>query len=393
MPIFDQGYQHWEGKLSGHTLRWLPIARQGVRAQMKNRWARLVTLFALIPALLLAGFLILWGLIEQKSKLVAPLLPLFQGILSPQILADPKGFRTTIWTIAFQFFFSVQMTFAMILVLLIGPNLISQDLRFNAIPLYFSRPLRRLDYFVGKLGIIAVFLGAVAIVPAVIAYVLGVCFSLDPNVAVDTARIVGAAVLYGAIIVVSAGTLMLAFSSLSRNSRYVAIIWFGFWAISNGAAGSLVELFPMAGDNPRNNWCYLVSYTTNLERIGGALLDTRSAWDKIAKVVEGDQPAGPDSGYAGGPPPGPGMNAPGGPPVGGPERVEPARPPGPRRGARSEVRPRPPPRTPGQGPAEQVRALAGPSYPWYWSAGVLAGLFGLSLWILSLRVRSLDRLK
>ena len=31
MPIFDQGYQHWQGKLSGHAWRWLSITRQGVR--------------------------------------------------------------------------------------------------------------------------------------------------------------------------------------------------------------------------------------------------------------------------------------------------------------------------------------------------------------------------
>ena len=32
-------------------------------------------------------------------------------------------------------------------------------------------------------------------------------------------------------------------------------------------------------------------------------------------------------------------------------------------------------------------------YPWYWSAGVLAALFGLSVCILNYRVKSLDRLK
>ena len=35
----------------------------------------------------------------------------------------------------------------------------------------------------------------------------------------------------------------------------------------------------------------------------------------------------------------------------------------------------------------------GPQYPWYWSAGVLAAFFGLSICILNYRVRSLDRLK
>ena len=40
MPIFDQGYQHWQGPLSGHGWRWLAIARHGVRVQLKNRLLR-----------------------------------------------------------------------------------------------------------------------------------------------------------------------------------------------------------------------------------------------------------------------------------------------------------------------------------------------------------------
>ena len=35
----------------------------------------------------------------------------------------------------------------------------------------------------------------------------------------------------------------------------------------------------------------------------------------------------------------------------------------------------------------------GPQYPWYWSASVLAGLFGLSACVLHFQVKSLDRLK
>ena len=53
-------------------------------------------------------------------------------------------------------------------------------------PLYFSRPVRRIDYFAGKLGVIAVYLSAVMIVPVLLAYVLGVAFSLDPLVLRDT---------------------------------------------------------------------------------------------------------------------------------------------------------------------------------------------------------------
>src|SRR5207248_4965844 len=74
MPIFDQGYQHWKGTLSGHATRWLTITRHGVRAQMKNRWTRLVLLFAWFPAILLVVALVVWGLVEQQSPLITPVL-------------------------------------------------------------------------------------------------------------------------------------------------------------------------------------------------------------------------------------------------------------------------------------------------------------------------------
>jgi ABC-2 type transport system ATP-binding protein len=171
MPIFDQGYQHWQGRLSGHAWRWLAVTRQGVRAQMKNRFTRLVVLFALLPAIALAMMLIAWGLLEQQAEFIRPV---FAFLNFPrEMLAEPRSFRLPIWNAAYHFFFTAEMFFFMILVMLVGPGLISQDLRFNAIPLYFSRPLRRIDYFVGKLGVIGYFLALVAIVPAVFAFVLG----------------------------------------------------------------------------------------------------------------------------------------------------------------------------------------------------------------------------
>ncbi len=146
MPILDQGYQHWNGRLGGHALRWLTITRQGVRAQLKNRWVLMTLLSALLPALVLGAFLVLWGLFEQQSSILTPILFLFQNL--PAELRDgPKGYRSTFWVLAFTQFFEVQIFVCMILTVLVGPDLISQDLRLNALPLYFSRPLRRIDYF------------------------------------------------------------------------------------------------------------------------------------------------------------------------------------------------------------------------------------------------------
>jgi ABC-2 type transport system permease protein len=325
MPIFDQGYQHWQGSLSSHAWRWLTISRHGVRAQFKSRWTRIVVLFAWLPALTLAGVLIVWGLIEQKSTLIAPLMSLLTG-LPDEFKVSPQTYRISIWTISYQFFFQVEIFFSMILIILVGPGLISQDLRFNAMPLYFSRPLRRIDYFIGKLGVIGFVLGVVAVGPAILAYLLGMCFSLDLAVIKDTARLFFASVGYGLVVVLSAGTLMLAMSSLTRNSRYVGVIWMGIWFISSGVSVALTNLL-------HRDWCPIFSYTANLLRISNALLGTRSAWEPLATFF------------------------------------------------------------PEQRREQQLATLSNTGYPWYWSALVLAALFGISIWILSQRVKSLDRLK
>ena len=323
MPIFEQGYQHWNGRLAGHAWRWLAITRRGVRAQLRRKSVVAVVLIAWMPALLLAAALAVWGLIEQKSSLITPYLAMLRE-LPRELLTDPHFFRSAVWTMAFDMFFRFETSVAMILVLLVGPELISQDLRFNAMPLYFAKPLRRFDYLLGKLGVIGAFLAAVMLLPSLLAYGLGIGFSLDLGVLHDTGRVLVAGISYSLLVIVSAGTLMLALSSLSRSSRHVGALWLGLWIVSNMLASIL-------GSTIRQDWCPLFSYTHNLSRVCGALLDTGAARAKAQEVFEG-------FGRGVGPPP----------------------------------------------------WLA--EHPGAWSVWVLVGLLGLSLWILHLRVKTLDKL-
>jgi ABC-2 type transport system permease protein len=413
MPIFDQGYQHWRGPLSGHGRRWLTIMLQGVRVQLTRIWLRRMLYLSLIPALVFIGFMSVWGLVEQRSE---GALALIRNFLPSSLLMDPRAQRAMIWTIAFSYFFKIQMYFIMILVAVAGPGLISSDLRFNALPLYFSRPLNRVDYFVGKLGVIGALVGAVAVVPALLAYVLGLAFSLDFGVVKDTWQILLGSIGYGLLITISAGALMLAMSSLSRRSLYVGVSWAGLWIIT-GWVGTVLEITfreglthniyhaemsrwlaanpapvgvqaPSPYERPsrrrlnfarvgpmrpneegtkwlenwlkaakeadikarekesealQSDWRPLFSYVSNLERISDSLLNTDAAWEKIGKAFavaqgktdDGDEP------------------------------------------------------TDGRRFAEMMV----PQYPWQWSGGVLGGLLGLSICILTLRVKSLDRLK
>jgi ABC-type transport system involved in multi-copper enzyme maturation permease subunit len=410
MPIFDQGYQHWNGVRSGHLWRWWAITRHGVRAQLRNRFVRLLLVFAYAPAVALIAVLAVWGLLEQQSQSI---LSLLNRMLPAEMIAQPQDYRVAVWTIAYSFFFKAELFVSMLILLLIGPNLISRDLRFNALPLYFSRPLRRFDYLFGKLGVIGSFLAAVVILPAIFAYVLGVGFSFQLSVIQQTYQLLGASILYGLIIGVSAGTFMLALSSLSRRSIYVGLAWMGFWIVTTTVAGLLTVIHretifsqfreeAMAAwrkENPPpkgsfqehraewekyhggqfqvytkaqargeaawaevavRDWRPIISYTSNLDRLADLLLATDAAWVTIGRQV--DRPrrmVGPMMKL--------GMN--------------------PRESGRiADFFEQP----------VNERRLANqivPQYPWYWSASILVVLLVLSLWVLTFRIQSLDRLK
>lgn len=387
MPIFDQGYQHWNGVVGRHAWRWLAITRQGVRTQLRNRKTKYMLFVAWVPALVLVVFLALWGLFEQKSDFIKPFMFLFSW-LPEELREGPRAFRGTIWTLAFHFFLSAEVLLSLILTLMVGPDLISQDLRFNAFPLYFSRPLRRFDYFLGKLGIIAAFIGAVTIVPAAIAYVVGVAFSLDLSVLRDTWRVLVASVGYGLVISLVCGLAMLAFSSLSRNSRVVSGMFVALWFLSGMVSNALVMSSRRGaeGEGQAANLKWrVVSFTGNLDRVREGMLDTDGAYDQILRAVmrgmeaaekaEAMAQAAQGRGGLAGMLLGRGRR-----PRSGPEHE------------RVDVTIGDTSFSSSDGPERIFDALRS-QFPWEWSAGILAGLCGLSLVVLSTRVRSLDRLR
>jgi ABC-2 type transport system permease protein len=425
MPIFDQGYQHWQGPLSGHARRWLVITRHGVRVHTKNRILRLLLIVAWLPALALIVAMAIWGLVEQQAEGV---LRLVRNLLPADMLLDPRAYRATAWTLAYSFFFKTQMFFIMLLVVVAGPGLISRDLRFNALPLYFARPLTRLDYVLGKLGVIGALVAAVAVGPALFAYIVGVGFSLDISVVGDTFPVLLGSLAFGLVITLSVGTLILALSSLSKRSLYVGIAFAGLWIIS-GSVGSAMtviyresvrrqlydtELTAWVEENPpppgvqmrgvqpvvrfqsklrklrphgvppgqeqeADQWYDAWSKASQLARaksftgLGDALRDD---WRPLCSYVAnldriGDQLLDTDTAWV---------------TIG--KAVE-----LPRAAFQGAIGP---PGRPRIAPGVNNRRLADQlvaQYPWQWSAGVLTALLGFSLWILRRRVKSLDQLR
>ncbi len=68
----------------------------------------------------------------------------------------------------FLVFMYVQSGFAVLLAAMTGPGLIAPDLANNALPLYFSRPLSRMDYALARLLTLGGLLSLVTIVPGLL---------------------------------------------------------------------------------------------------------------------------------------------------------------------------------------------------------------------------------
>ena len=120
-----------------------------------------------------------------------------------------------------------------ILVGIVAPPLISQDLRTRAYLIYFSRPISRQEYISGKVGVVSFFLLTISALPALILYVIGLLLSPSVTAFLSTWDL-PLRIVTGSICLVLPTTLVaLAISSLTLESRYAAFAWFAIWILGN----------------------------------------------------------------------------------------------------------------------------------------------------------------
>jgi ABC-2 type transport system permease protein len=72
----------------------------------------------------------------------------------------------------FNFLMRPQAMLAFFLSLIIGPALVSADLRNNAMPLYLSRPFNRRDYILGKMCVLILLISVITWIPGLLLFLL-----------------------------------------------------------------------------------------------------------------------------------------------------------------------------------------------------------------------------
>ena len=235
-PIHDQSYRRYAGERAPLGRGWLVIAQAGIRSMLRRKWFLGLLLAAYVPFI---SYTIYFYFVTMYPPV---------GQIAPVNVARFVDFiDATDW---FVFFITV----------FVGSGLIAADRRANALQIYLSKPLKRMEYIAGKLAVLATFLLFVTAVPALLLLVMQVAFAGNFEFIKANPQVIPAVVLASLARVAVASFTMLALSSLSNSTRYVSILYAGIVFFTD----RIYDLLRMITGSSRVGW---ISINSNLDNI------------------------------------------------------------------------------------------------------------------------------
>lgn len=227
--LHNTRYQRWSGNLRSARWVWLAIVARGVRLPLKD-YRNIVLMLANVSFVLAACTIFyLISLLEDLAGTdeAAGIYQFVQAVLRVDIsdVARIGDYRLPLWQTVFVFMIKAQLLYVMIVAARLGPPLIADDLKSNALPIYFARPITPLSYMLGKWLTIGVFIAACTLIPNLLSLIGGVLITGGPGTWGQTLGLAWALLLVGAGTMLVGGLLILAISSLTSDKRFVLVGW------------------------------------------------------------------------------------------------------------------------------------------------------------------------
>ena len=226
--IREKGYAHWDGALAERRFPWWPITRTGIQLAFKKKAFRFCFAGAFMPAFVALGGLYVSERLEDFKALVRS----NQTLLN----INPNYFKTFLTSNFLLFFIILVLVFA-------AAGLIADDLKHNSLQLYFSRPLSKKDYLLGKMSVIAFFVLVLTALPWLLLLVFKLIFAGSFKFFLDYPWLPLSILGYSALLTVFFAFYVLLLSSLSKNTRYATILVFATYLFSDALFGILSETF------------------------------------------------------------------------------------------------------------------------------------------------------
>ena len=236
MPIHDQGYRRYLGTRASIGRAWQVMTRAGVMTFVTKR--------AFIGVMLLAWI----GYVIRAVQIYV------SEVFTQAAFLAPKGET-------FREFLDQQGIFVFFVTIWVGAGLIANDRRANALQLYLSKPMTSAEYIAGKLAILFIFLVAVTFLPAMMLLLTQAAFAGNLTFIRNNVYLLPAITLFSLVQVLLASTTMLALSSMSKSSRFVAVMYAGLFFFTTALFNAL------RGITGRSTFAWL-SPGASLEQLG-----------------------------------------------------------------------------------------------------------------------------
>jgi hypothetical protein len=251
MPLHDASYQHWSGIHLGIWQRRCVIARQGLHACLENRWMRHLVGICWVGAAAHAAALFAVGqllvadsLIVRWSGNLDPTLQMFVGLLTQWLEQHPEVSVRTTQNILFYFATFWLMPLSLIAIAQAIPHLVTRDLSSNAITIYASKAVGRLDYALGKFMLMMGLLGLTWLGPLVAAWFLGNLLAPDWHFFWHSRHALFNTLAHVIPAMAILSLLALGVSAVSRKEKTTVAIWVAWWLAGYALVGIAEETKP-----------------------------------------------------------------------------------------------------------------------------------------------------
>jgi ABC-2 type transport system permease protein len=235
MAVYERTWRRYLGELTPLRWRWLVVTRYALADAFASRLFTAFYALCFLPSVVGIFFIYLSHNLSLLQQLGMP--PDLMNVLTDKF---------------FMHLFSWQAVPAFLVAVIVSPSLIAADLSNNALPLYFSRPIDRHEYVLGKMAVLAILLSPMTWAMGLAIFILQAYFEGGgwgfENYRIGLAYLVGHLAW---IMVISVLTLAISawvrFKPVARGALFVIIFILAFFAeavnaVTGTSFGDLINL-------------------------------------------------------------------------------------------------------------------------------------------------------
>ncbi len=236
--IYAQGYEKWEGERHRDIPAWFLIGQAALRNLVSSSGC-------LVRTLCILGFGIYYFIVGMSALVHFQFetLKKWDFFRAFSVLSEQTAIEVTEIMIHKHLIMWPSLSFTLITMIIFGSQLISKDKRSNALQVYFSKAISRLDYVAGKLFAVAILVSLTTMVPSAMIILMGIVLAPDHSTFLQQSWYIPIVTgTYWLVLTLVVGGISLTFSSLFSRGYMAAVGIIGFIFFSSAFSALIIKI-------------------------------------------------------------------------------------------------------------------------------------------------------